>query len=351
MTEKTEKATAYKLQKAREKGQVSKSIELNTTVLLVVLIIVGYVLWPKLLYQLKLIMTHLFYLAPRFSPSITNIIKLSQFLIGKLASIWLPFAMAAILSICLSTIAQTGFTWSMHPLLPDLKRLNLAEGFKRLFSSKLLFDAIKTILKLSLVFFLILLSLSQEMPTLLKLMRIAPTEHPLLIINLTIKLLLQLLSLLFVLALVDKIYSRWKFNKDNRMTKHELKEEYRQREGDPKIKVKIKQLQQQLRQRTSALNQVKQADVVVINPSHLAIALKYERNTMPAPKIVCKAQGELAKQVKILAKRHNIPLIQNKAFARALFARSELNQWIGQEHFPVAAQIFREIYRQREFKS
>jgi flagellar biosynthetic protein FlhB/flagellar biosynthetic protein FliR/FlhB len=351
MTDKTEKATPYKLQKAKEKGQVSKSIELNSSVFLIVMVVVGSALWPTLLKQLKSLMMHLIYLAPRLSLRVDNIIKIQHFLLSTLTNLWLPLALAAVLSITVSTIAQTGFVWSMHPLSPDLKRLNLVQGFKRFFSSKLLFDAAKNSLKLVLVFSLFILSLRHEIPALLKLMVIAPVEHPALIMQLFIKLILQLLVLLFALAILDKLYSTWKFKKDNRMSKQEVKDEYRQRDGDPKIKAKIRQLQQQLRLKTAALHEVKKADVIVTNPTHLAIALKYERSSMPAPKVVCKAQGELAIQVRTLAQGHKIPIIEHKAFARALFATVELNHWIGQEHFPIAATIFREIYRQRELAS
>ena len=159
------------------------------------------------------------------------------------------------------------------------------------------------------------------------------------------KLLLQLLLLLFAMAIIDKLYTRWKFSKDNRMSKHEIKEEYRHREGDPKIKSKIRQLQQKLRQKTASLERVKTADVVITNPTHLAIVLAYDSNLMPAPKVVCKAQGDLVKHVKRLAVRHNIPIIENKPFARALFDSVELNQWIQREHFPIAAAILRDVYR------
>ena len=161
------------------------------------------------------------------------------------------------------------------------------------------------------------------------------------------KLLLQLILILFALAMIDKLYTRWKFAKDNRMSKQEIKDEHKQREGDPKIKSRIRQLQQKMRQKTASLNQVQTADVVITNPTHLAIALKYDRGLMPAPKVVCKAQGELAKHVKLIAARHQIPIIENKTFARALFATTDLNQWITREHFPIAATIFREIFRQR----
>lgn len=351
MTDKTEKATPYKLQKAKEKGQVSKSIELTNSVFLIAMVIVGLALWPPLLKHLKALMSQLLSLSPNSSLSADKAVKLQYFLLSTLATWWLPFALAVVLSLVLTTIAQTGFVWSLHPLSPDTKRLNLVQGFKRLFSTKLLFEAAKSSLKLSLIFALVILSLRQERITLLKLMTVSPIEHPGLIMRLLSKLIIQLAALLLVLASIDKLYNSWKFKKDNRMSKQELKDEYRQREGDPKIKAKLRQIQQQLRQKTASLELVKKADVVVTNPHHLAIALNYERATMPAPKVVCKAKGELAIQVRILAKRHKVPLIENKLFARALFASVELNQFIGQEHFPVAALIFGEIYRQRELAS
>lgn len=347
MSEKTEKATPHKLQKAKEQGQVSKSIELNTCIFLLVMVLISIALWPSFLTQFKELLTHLLYLTARIPFSVDSIGHLHQFLLAKITFMWIPFALAGILTIVLSTIAQTGFVWSGKPLSPDFKRLDLAKGFKRLFSTKSIFEAGKNSVKLALVTVLLTLSMHHELNLILSFMMTSPAKLPSLLMSLLGKILLQLIALLFALALIDKLYTRWKFAKDQRMSKQELKDEYRQREGDPKIKAKIKQLQQQLRQKTASLEQVKSADVVITNPTHLAIALKYDKTLMPAPQVVCKAQGELAKQVKLIAARHQIPMIENKLFARALYATTDLNQWIRREHFPVAAMIFREIYQQR----
>lgn len=347
MSEKTEKATPWKLQKAKEQGQVSKSVELTTCLLMLILLGVATALWPSSLLQLKQLITHLFYLTGRLPFSVDTINALQQFLLSQLLLIWLPFAIAGMLTIIVSTIAQTGLIWSAKPLSPDFKRLDLVKGFKRLFSSKLLFDAGKNSIKLSLVFVLIYFSIKHEIPGLFHFMKTNPTHIPSLSIRLLSKISLQLLILLFFMAMIDKFYTRWKFAKEQRMSKQDLKDEYKQREGDPKIKSKIKLLQHQLRQKTASLEQIKTADVVITNPTHLAIVLKYDRGLMPAPKIVCKAQGELVKQVKALAKRHHVPIVENKPLARILFTTSELNQWVNREHFPMVASIFREIYRQK----
>lgn len=348
MSEKTEKATNYKLKKAKENGQVSKSTELNTCIIILFFLMVSIALFPSFIFQLKTLFIQLLSLTNRMSFSVNSMSNLHYYLLNKLGSLWLPFALSGILSIIVSTIAQTGFVWSAQPLVPDFKRLDLIKGLKRLFSTKTLFDAGKNSIKLALAILLTSMSLKHEVDTLINFMSASPTSAPGLLMSLISKLVLQLLGLLFAIAFIDKIYTRWKFAKDNRMSKQEIKDEYRQREGDPKIKAKIKQIQHQLRQKNASLEQVKTADVVITNPTHLAIALKYDRSSMPAPKVVCKAQGDLVSHIKRLAVRHNIPIIENKLFARALFATTSLNKWISKEHFPVAARIFRDLYRQRE---
>lgn len=347
MSEKTEKATAYKLQKAKEKGQVSKSIELTTSLSLLILLGTITALWPKQLKEIQALLRHLLYFAAHIQFNIDTLMQLHQFILTQLLNLWLPVALASGLTLILVTIAQTGLVWSTTLLVPDFKRLNLIQGFKKMFSLRMGFEAIKSIFKLTMAALLLLVVLKQQLPSILQLTLSQPSQASEFIMGFLLKLVFQLLMLLLLLAFIDKFYSRWKFNKDQRMSKQEIKDEYKQREGDPKIKSKIKQLQQQLRQKTASLNEVKTADVVITNPTHLAIALKYERGLMPAPKVVCKAQGELVFEVKKLARKHGVPIIEHKAFARMLHQSIELNQWISKDLFPIAASIFRDIYQLR----
>lgn len=149
MSEKTEKATPYKLQKAKEKGQVSKSIELTTCVALLVMLGMLSALWPKQLHELQKMFRHLLQLAAHLQFSIDNISHLQQFILSQVISLWLPFALAGSLATILTNLAQTGVIWSTTPLLPDFKRINLAQGFKKLFSIKSCFETMKSSLKLS----------------------------------------------------------------------------------------------------------------------------------------------------------------------------------------------------------
>jgi flagellar biosynthetic protein FlhB/flagellar biosynthetic protein FliR/FlhB len=305
-------------------------------------------LWPKQLHELQKMFRHLLQLATHQQFSIDNVNHLQQFIFGQLISLWLPFALAGSLATILTNMAQTGVVWATTPLIPDFKRINVVQGFKKLFSIKSCFETVKSTLKLSVAFIFLFCSLKHHIPNLLQLALTPISKQPSVIIHFLLTLTFQLLLLLSMLAVLDKFYTRWNYAKEQRMSKQEIKDEYKQREGDPKIKSKIRQLQQQLRQKTASLKQVKTADVIITNPTHLAIALKYDRSSMPAPKVVCKAQEKMVLQVKELARKHGVPIVEHKAFARMLYHSVELNQWIHKELYPFAAAIFREIYARQQ---
>ncbi|CAM2804816.1 flagellar biosynthesis protein FlhB [Legionella worsleiensis] len=344
MSEKTEQPTSYKLQKAKEKGQASKSIELTTCIALFVMLGMISALWPRKLQELKLIFKHILNLAGHARLNTDNIIHLHQFILAQLINLWLPFALASGLTIVLCSLAQTGIIWSTVPLTPDFKRLSLTQGFKKLFSIKTGVDALKNSCKLGLTFLVLLILIKTHLPHILSLTRTSPLEAPEFMMSFLIKMALPVLTMLLVIAFFDRFFMRWKFHKDQRMSKQDIKDEYKQREGDPKIKSKIKQLQHQLRQKTNSLSAVKHADVVVTNPTHIAIALQYDRNSMPAPKVVCKATGEMVGEVKKIARKFNIPIIEHKPLARILYQTIELNQWISKDLYPATAAVFRELY-------
>lgn len=347
MSEKNQKATPYKLQKAKEKGQVSKSLELTSGLSFLVILGILTALWPKTAEEIKLLMVHLLQNAPNLYWDLHAINSLAQFILLKLISLWLPLVLCIVLAIILATIAQTGLVWTTTPLTPDFKRLNPALGFKKIFSLKTCFESFKSIAKLGLAFGLFFLLIKHKLPSFLQLGLTSPWQSFNFFMQSLLNALFQLVLVLFSVAILDKGFSLWHYQKDQRMTKQELKDEYKQREGDPKIKAKIRQLQQQLRQKTASLSQVKNADVIITNPTHLAIALQYEKALMPAPKVICKARDEMALEVKKIAQNHNIPIVENKAFARSMFQSISLNHYIGQEHYRIASDILREIFAKR----
>lgn len=350
MSEKTEKATPYKLQKAKQKGQVNKSNELTNCLSLLVLLGIFFALWPKQVRELQTLLRHLLFLAANMQFTLDNINHLQQFILNHLLSLWAPLIIGHVLAFILFNVMQSGVVWSFSPLTPDVKRFNIIQNFQKLFSLKTCFETLKSTFKLILTFLFLFFVVTHQFPKIIPLTLISPSQYLEVIICFLLKLMLQLVLLLFFLAVIDKFYTRWNYAKEQRMSKQEIKDEYKQKEGDPKIKSKIKQLQNQLRQKTASLNQVKTADVLITNPTHLAIALKYEKGSMPAPQVVCKAQGDMAKQVKKLATKYRIPIIENKSFARIVYHSIELNHWITQDLYPIAASIFREVYTLRERK-
>lgn len=346
MSEKTEKATAHKLKKAKEKGQVNKSNEVIIYVSLLSTLSIISVLWPKQISVLKSTMIQLFHFAGHFNYTSHNVTYLNHIISTELMSLWFPIAGIALITIILCTLVQTGFTWSTAALIPDFKRINPVSGFKKLYSISRLFEAAKCIFKLLFCFIFFWLILKNKLPSLEQIVLTQPTTHNAVLIKFLLNTSLQILLCLLLFAFIDKKFTHWNFHKEQKMSKQELKEEYRQKEGDPKIKNKIRQLQYQLRKKTAALKQVKNADVLITNPTHLAIALQYKRDTMPAPKVIYKAQDKMVAPVKEVAQKYGIPIIEHKMLARMLHYSTELNHYINKELFPLTAEVFRDLYRQ-----
>ncbi|MCC5792171.1 MAG: EscU/YscU/HrcU family type III secretion system export apparatus switch protein [Legionellaceae bacterium] len=344
--EKTEKATRYKLDKAREKGQVAKSAEWISAITLLCTLVMLRAFWQTDWQQLQIEMRHLLMASGHFHFSLSNLVHLMQHILMYLLGLFVPLAMALILAASLASLMQTGFIWSPEALKPDLKRLHLMQSLRRFFSIKLLFDSGKNSLKFISALILLSLSFYTLLPKLHPLLQQHPTTYANQLLALFFRLGMQLFVLLCVFAMLDVLFSRWKFGRDQRMSKQEVKDEHKQREGDPKIKAKIKQLQRELRARTASIQQVKTADVIITNPSHIAVALQYKRGQMPAPKVVCKVSGDLVALVKQKARQHGIVMIENKSFARALFHSVRLNHYIDAHFFPVAAAIFKQIMTQ-----
>lgn len=348
MSEKTEKATPYKLQKAKEKGQVAKSNELNTVITFLIFLGVFLALWQTSIQSLLELFRKILVMSATPFDSLDQFHSMFWSLHQVFIVQWLPFALTIILTIVLSSIAQSGFVWSAKPLHLDFTRLNPLKGFKKIYSVRMIFDFGKNVFKLITVLCTAAISFYYALPQYVNLTEHTPPESFSLIVNLIIRCLFQILLVLLVIAILDAFFTRWKYLKDNRMSKQEVKDEYRNREGDPKIKQKIKQLQRQLLMNISSLGQVKKADVVITNPTHIAIALQYKRGQMPAPKLLCKARGDLAWKVRRIAQQHQIPVIEHKVLARQLMKEVSLNQTIKPTHFRLAAEVFRVLYASRE---
>ncbi|MFA6302458.1 MAG: EscU/YscU/HrcU family type III secretion system export apparatus switch protein, partial [Legionella sp.] len=232
MSEKTEKASAFKLKKAKEQGQVSKSIDLNTNLSLLIILGMITALWPKTIAEIQRLMRALLISSGTITLSLDASQQLFTLILNTLCSLWLPFALAATLSIILSSIAQTGLIWSSKPLVPDFKRISRA--YKKVLSVKTIYDALKTLFKLSTALVVLYLLIKKHLLEVLPLQLKQPKDILVFMMHFLSNILLQILLVLTIFAIFDLLYTRWKYSKDQGMSKQELKEEHRQRDGDPK---------------------------------------------------------------------------------------------------------------------
>jgi len=254
-----------------------------------------------------------------------------------------PLLVAMPLVGVIANVAQSGFMLSSKSLMPELSRINPMDGFKRLFSLRIVIELIKTTVKLGIVGWLLYRAYMDSFPIFLSLSGADLAGALGLFVDTAFSTAFMVGGAFLVLALSDYGYQRWEFLRGARMTKQEIKEEYKQSEGSPEIRAAIRR-----RQRRMAMSRMMQnvptADVVVTNPTHFAVALRYRGDEMGAPKVIAKGQDLIAQRIKQIAREHNVPVVENKPLARALYATVEVDQEIPYDLFQGVAQILAYIY-------
>jgi flagellar biosynthetic protein FlhB len=262
-----------------------------------------------------------------------------------------PIGLFGMLLAILSNLVQTGPILSADPLKPKFERLNPVAGFKRVFNKRMLFEALKSCLKLvfcaSLLygFFVTLwLSMSAQAGSDVQQQLSWLQEH-------ASALLVRLGLALLVIGLLDLAYARWSFGKQMMMSTREVKEEVKRREGDPQIRAKIRELQRENLKQARSMSRLPQADVLITNPEHLAIALCYRRDEMNAPLVLAKGADSWAAEMRAVAGKHGIPIFENRRLARLLFRRAQLDAPIPPESFVEVAKVYAELNRRRTERS
>ncbi|MEG6520920.1 flagellar biosynthesis protein FlhB [Desulfotomaculum sp. 1211_IL3151] len=343
--EKTEQATPRRLQEARRKGQVAKSADLNGSLLL---LITGLF---ALLYKDNII-THMH---AYFYSYFNNFVKnpgqdshLPQLLIDFMLNVFAVFVPFFILMLVVAlgiNIAQVGFMLAPEAIKPKFEKLNPLKGLKNMFSSRAMFELVKSLLKIIIVGWVVYASVRGEMANLLAIYHSPPRTILNQVLTIALKVILWGAVVYLGIALLDLIYQRYAFKKQMRMSKQEVKEEYKQTEGDPQIKGWLRRMQRQLLSNL-ARKEVPQATVVVTNPTHYAVALKYEQ-PMDAPMVVAKGMDHLARQIREIAQEHQVPIIEDVEVARFLYAHVEVGQAIPTEMFQAVAEILAMVYRMK----
>ncbi len=345
--DKSDPASPYKLERAREKGSVAKSQDLSFLVLLFGLTCIVFGLGDGLARDLSRVLQAALMQMSRTTLDASTVTALLGKLIVDIGVVLAPPMALVIVLVVLAGLWQVGFTISAEPLKPDFNRINPAAGFKKLFSMRSVYDLGRSTIKMLVVVLLLLAAGGGVLREVVALTMHAPAGILAYLIHKTGVVLAVLTAVLALLALADMAYTRWEFLKQMRMSKREIKDEHKQREGDPRIKSRLRELRMEWFKKGVAMRRVKDADVLVTNPTHYAVAIAYKRDTMSAPKILAKGSGDLALRMRALAGQHSVMLVENPPLARSLYRLAEPGDYLPEQHYSEVAKILVWVFAAR----
>jgi len=342
--EKTEDPTSRKLQKARDEGQVGKSQEVPSVVILLSGVIAVFFFSSFLFTNIIDVMRQSFVFTSIPDVSITYISHLMIKYAGKFFIIVAPILICVLFAALFANIAQVGIKISSKALQIKFSKLNPIKGFQSKFSSRSVMELFKSVGKLIIIFVVTYFAVIGEMDNMFRLYDNSVFQILIFLMKLSFKIFIWVLIYMAFLAALDFAYQKWKFNEDQKMTKQEVKDEHKEVEGDPKIKSRIRQIQYEAA-RKRMMAEVPEADVVVTNPTHLAVALKYDALKMDVPRIVAKGSGIIAENIKKLAKEHDVPVIEDKPLARNLYKNVEIGEDIPSDLYQAIAELLAYVYK------
>jgi flagellar biosynthetic protein FlhB len=344
--EKTEPATPKKRQESRKKGQVAKSMELPGALIMLggfgLLAMYGTVMGEGVM--------QLF--AAGFQEYILwditdqNVAALFSQTMGQGILLLLPIFGVGMLMAFVASYMQVGVLFTLDPLKMKFEKINPIKGFKNMFSMKSVVEMLKSILKVFIISLIAFLIIWSEKSTILTLASVPLEAIYRYMAMLTLRLGLYVGAALLVIAVFDYMFQKYQFEKDIRMSKQDIKDEYKKTEGDPLIKGKIREKQRRMAMQRM-MQEVPKADVVITNPTHFAIAIKYDGAEMDAPRVIAKGADYVALRMKQIAKETNVPMMENRPLARALYAQVDIGQSIPQDLFQAVAEVLAFVYKAR----
>lgn len=350
--EKTEPATQKKLDDARKEGKVARSKDLTEGFALVVLflllkIFIGYIgermigLFDNTIGRMAEF--------ERVNRAGLSTVAVSSLLMNALTEILLiiwPFLVFGFAIAFLISVYQVGWKVSTKTMEPKLSKFNPINGFKRIFSKDSLFELVKSIFKVGIIVYITYTSLQEEANNLFILYEISLNQAVALVGEIILDVGLKIAIVFVFIGVVDYFYQRWKFADEMKMTKQEVKDEYKNTEGDPQIKGRIRQKMREASQRRM-MQDVPQADVVITNPTHFAVAIKYDAEVSTAPIVVAKGEDFLAQKIKEVAKEHHVQIVENKPLARMLYHNVDIGAEIPPELYQSVAEVLAMVYHMK----
>lgn len=342
--DKTEEATPKKLSDARKKGQVARSKDLGLAITLAACTVVILVLGGSIAKVLR--DTLVYYLSKNFKTDFSELFISHEIMTAMLqmAKAFLPMALIIMVSGIIASIIQTGFMFTKEGLKPSFSKLNPINGLKNMFSMRSLVDLIKNLAVVCVVSYVGYLFIKENYYTILQFGNVYMPDIGKEMQTLVVDIFKQITLVIVVIAILDFVYQKFKFKKDMKMTKEEVKEEYKQSEGDPQIKSKIKQKQREIASRRM-MQAVPDATVVITNPTHYAVALKYTEGQMESPKVVAKGADFIALKIKEKAQESEVPIIENKPLARLIYDKVEIDEEIPQEMYQAVAEVLAIVFK------
>ncbi|NLV35169.1 MAG: flagellar biosynthesis protein FlhB [Clostridiaceae bacterium] len=343
--EKTEKATPKKRREARKKGQVFQSREISSALVLL-FIFIGLKVFGNTIYtEIRGFTIEVLTEYPKLEDLFMPDVLARVFIDGAIVFFKCvgPILLIALLSGIIISYAQVGFLFTIETLKPQLSRISPINGFKRLFSMQGLVNLLKSILKVIAIGYITYVYLNGKTHAVLSLMDMDLIQISSFIAATVIDLAIRICVVLIVLGIFDFAYQWWQYEKEMKMTKQEVKEEYKQVEGNPEIKGKIRQKQRQMSMRRM-MQEVPKADVIITNPTHFACALKYDADESPAPMLLAKGQDYVAIRIKEIAKEAKVEIVENKQLARAIYDTVDIGQEIPQHLYQAVAEVLAFVY-------
>jgi len=341
--DKTEPASPKRREEARKKGEVAKSRELAAIAVMLACTVYLFFSAKGISSRLGVLMEKTFSRIPSISAVDVNILEYSMETLREFLGIILPVMVIAFVIAVGVNYIQVGFMWSVEALAPKASKIDPVQGLRRMFTVRSLSELAKSLAKLGIIGWVAFSTIREEFPNFV----------PLIYQDLwailswlgwtSWKVTIRCCMVIAVLAILDYFYQKWEFEKNHRMSKQELKDEFKQTEGDPMVKSRIRSIQRDLARRRM-MEEVPKADVVITNPTHLAVALLYDSAKMKAPKIVAKGADHIALRIRGVAEENHVPVIENRPLAQNLY-KLELGEEIPSRLYQAVAEILAHVYR------
>lgn len=349
MGEKTEKATPRRREEARKKGQVFKSTDLNSAVILIAGSVACFAVFPYLIDNLKSFTA--LYLLVRTQQDFSNdyIYLMLVEVIIIMAKMIFPIFLTTFVVALLVTYLQVGFVFSGESLTPKLERINPVEGFKRIFSKRALVELCKSLLKVIVTAYIVYTVMRKHyvlFPRFIDMELVASLQ---LLSSIVFEMALKVGLVFIIIGVIDYIFQWYEHEKSLKMSKYEIKQEYKQSEGDPQLKSRQRRIQRDIAmQRMMA--EVPKADVVITNPTHFAVVLKYEAAEMEAPVVVARGKDFMALKIKETALKHGVEIVENPVLARTLYYHTDIGDLVPEEFYQAVAEVLAFVYKQKKKK-